>query len=105
MKRAFSQSQQAAFTSVELLTSVAVVAVLVALLFPTVARSRAKAKEAVCTSNLKQIYSGLHLYLSDNGGRFPAGFLWSGRVAKVWNSKELICWRDVRDTNAPPGRG
>jgi type II secretory pathway pseudopilin PulG len=99
-----SENQSLAFTLVELVVTVAVVAILVALLLPAVARSKAKAKETLCTSNLRQIYSGLHLYLPDNGGRFPAGFLWPGPIAQVWNSKEFIGGRDGRDTNAPPGR-
>lgn len=103
-QEAFSESQRAAFTLVELLVTLAVVGVLVALLLPTLARSKARAKEAVCTSNLRQVYSGLLQYLQDNGGRFPAGFRWPGRVAQVWNSEEFLGGRDGSDTNAPPAR-
>jgi len=98
------QGQQFAFTLVELLATLAVVAILAALLSPSVGRSKAKAKEALCTSNLEQLYSGIHLYVLDNAGRFPAGFMWSGRFAKIWNSKEFIGGRDGRDTNTPPAR-
>jgi len=93
---------QLAFTLVELLVTLAVVSVLAALLFPALSRARTKAKETLCGNNLQQIYSGLHLYLGDNTGRFPAGFLWHGRVAEVWNSKDFLGGKDGRDPNAPP---
>src|SRR5215831_3591063 len=93
-----------AFTLVELLVTLAVVGILVALLLPALTRSQAKAREAVCISNLRQVYSGLHLYTADNQGRFPAGFLWSGRIATVWNSNEFLGGRSGRDTNCPPAR-
>ncbi len=95
---------QAAFNLVELLVTLATVGVLVALLLPAMARSKARAKEAVCAGNLKQVYLGLQLYLPDNGSRFPAGFLWPGRVAQVWSSKEFLGGQNGHDTNAPPAR-
>lgn len=100
----FSGSQFVAFTLVELVVTLAVVGVLAALLLPAIGRAKTRAKEALCTSNLRQVYSGLHLYLADNRGRFPAGILWSGRVAQVWNSKDFLGGRDGRDTNALPAR-
>src|SRR5437879_2525687 len=103
-RRREDATKAAAFTLVELLVTLTVVGILLALLLPAVTRSKAKAKEAVCTGNLRQVYSALHLYLGDNGGRFPAGFLWSGRFATNWNSNEFIGGRDGRDTNCPPAR-
>ena len=99
-----SDSRRTAFTLVELLVTLAVVGVLLALLLPALTRAKAKAKEALCTNNLRQINSGIHLYLADNGGRFPAGFRWAGGLASVWNSNEFIGGRDGRDTNFPPAR-
>ena len=103
-QRRREDAKTAAFTLAELLVTITVVGILLALLLPTVTRSRAKVKEAVCTGNLRQVYSALHLYTADNGGRFPAGFLWSGRIATAWNSKEFIGGREGRDTNCPPAR-
>lgn len=99
----FSGSKLAAFTLVELLVTLAVVSVLATLLLPAMARSKGRAKEAVCIGNLKQINVGFHLYLADNEGRFPAGFRWPGRW-QVWNSKEFYGGRDGIDTNTPPAR-
>ena len=54
-----------AFTLVELLIAVAIVAVLAALLFPIFTRAKARAKNAVVTSNLRQCYVALELYVTD----------------------------------------
>src|SRR6266850_770696 len=91
----------AAFSLVELLVVLVVVGVLAALLLPAVTRSKNKAKETQCVSNLKQIYVGFLMYPPDNSGRCPAGFLWQERV---WTSADFIGGKDGRDTNAPPTR-
>jgi prepilin-type N-terminal cleavage/methylation domain-containing protein len=50
------------FTLVELLVVVGIIAVLVALLFPTLAAAREKARAVQCASNLRQVLMGLDLY-------------------------------------------
>lgn len=54
-----------AFTLVELLVVVAILAVLAAILFPVFAQARAKAQQASCQSNLRQIGMAIALYRSD----------------------------------------
>ena len=44
-----------AFTLIELLVVIAIIAILAAILFPVFAQARDKARQATCTSNLKQI--------------------------------------------------
>ena len=55
-----------AFTLVELLVVIAVVAVLAALLFPVAKNALASAKSAKCTANLRQIGTAYMAYLKDN---------------------------------------
>jgi prepilin-type N-terminal cleavage/methylation domain-containing protein len=43
------------FTLIELLVVIAIIAVLAAILFPVFAQARAKARQAVCFSNLRQL--------------------------------------------------
>jgi prepilin-type processing-associated H-X9-DG protein/prepilin-type N-terminal cleavage/methylation domain-containing protein len=54
--RARSRTRRAAFTLVELLTVILIIAVLFALLMPTMVRARAQAKSLVCQSNLRQVF-------------------------------------------------
>lgn len=60
-----------AFTLVELLTVMAIVGVLAAILVPVVGAVRRSAQAASCTSNLRQIGVAFHLYAQNNRGLFP----------------------------------
>src|SRR6266481_3632559 len=57
-----------AFTLLELLLVISVIALLAALLLPTLARSKASAQRIKCTSNLHQLGLAAHLYWDDNNG-------------------------------------
>lgn len=66
-------SQRSAFTLVELLTVIAVIALLAAILFPVFASARGKARETTCLSNLRQIGLATLAYAEDYDDRFPLG--------------------------------
>src|ERR1700735_1577937 len=53
------------FTLIELLVVIAIIAILAAILFPVFAQAREKGRQAVCTSNLKQIALGGLMYVQD----------------------------------------
>jgi prepilin-type N-terminal cleavage/methylation domain-containing protein/prepilin-type processing-associated H-X9-DG protein len=60
-----------AFTLIEVLVVVSIIALLVAILLPSLARAREQSRGAVCLSQLKQQGSGLSAYSSDNRGTLP----------------------------------
>ena len=60
-----------AFTLVELFVVVGIVAVLAAILIPTLARARKKAQAVGCASNLRQLYVSSLLFANDNDGHLP----------------------------------
>lgn len=64
-----------AFTLIELLVVIAVIALLAALLFPVFAQARAKARQTVCISNLRQIGLAVEQYASDHDDTLMPGTL------------------------------
>ena len=58
--------RQKAFTLIELLVVIAIIAVLMAILMPTLSRAREQGKRAACLSNLKQLMLAWGMYAEDN---------------------------------------
>jgi len=62
-----------ALTLVELLVVVAIIALLMAILLPSLGLARAASKLAVCGSNLRQLGAAVHAYATENSGYIPRG--------------------------------
>lgn len=60
-----------AFTLIEILVVVAIIALLAAILFPAFSRARESGRAIACTSNLKQIGMALNMYSEDYNGLHP----------------------------------
>lgn len=60
-----------AFTLVEMLVVIAVIAILASLLLPALVKARKTAMQTTCLNNQKQCYSGIICYADDNNSYLP----------------------------------
>jgi len=65
-----TRRQCGAFTLIELLVVIGVIAVLAALLLPALGRAKEKARRIACLNNLKQLSTGMHVFVTDHE-KFP----------------------------------
>ena len=59
------------FTLIELLVVIAIIAILASILFPVFAQAREKARQASCSSNIKQMANAVLMYAQDFDGFYP----------------------------------
>lgn len=77
----------AAFTLVEVLVVIGIIAVLLAILLPALSKAKRASEQIACASNLRQLGYAFLLYCDENRGFFPAAqdplspgiWLWMGR--------------------------
>jgi prepilin-type N-terminal cleavage/methylation domain-containing protein len=61
------------FTLIELLVVIAIIAILAALLLPSLTKAKNSGRRAACISNLHQVGMAVHMYAQDHEGRIPYG--------------------------------
>lgn len=66
-------SARIAFTLIEILVVVSIIALLIAILLPTLRRAREQARTTVCLSHLQQIGSATGMYMGQNRDWYPIG--------------------------------
>src|SRR5438128_12006289 len=71
-----------AFTLIELLLVIAIIAILAALLLPALAGARQKAFTIRCSSNQSQIGKAFHMYADDNNAFYPEINDWASTGGK-----------------------
>jgi prepilin-type N-terminal cleavage/methylation domain-containing protein len=70
--------EKKAFTLVELLVVISIIALLLAILMPSLQKARAQALLVMCNSNLHQVGVAEHMYAQSNNGRLTPGDGWYG---------------------------
>jgi len=93
-----SSPAAAAFTLVELLVAIAIIAVLAGLALPGLSRARIWAGKAACASNLRQVGAALLAYAGDNNGTMPTA---SGTLINGW-TQQVAPYLGISAANADP---
>ena len=91
-------AESGAFTLVELLAVITMLAILVSLLIPAMARTRPSSESAQCMNNLKQVMTATVMYTQDFQELFPAnpddgntipGYNWCAGQAGIGGAQEF----------------
>lgn len=100
--------QKKGFTLIELLVVIAIIAILAAILFPVFAKARAKARQSVCLSNMKQLGNACMMYIQDYDGTWlnigicgTAGKMGLQLAPYVGNNRKLFECPEDPNSSAP----
>jgi len=92
----FSWSACPGFTLIEVLVVVAIIALLLAILLPSLRAARNQAKLVICSANLKQVATTLASYQTEYGGYVPVMFNDAASVTSGGsNPPARACWVSV----------
>ncbi len=99
--------RQRAFTLIELLIVVGVIAMLLSILLPAMARAKHEAKRVLCLSNLRQMGIAAQSYVNANNESYPIAYYIENRpplfVSVAWDFTTTKDWSEGGDTSIEPG--
>jgi len=76
------------FTLIELMVVIAIIALLIAILLPSLQAARAHAKAVTCASNLHHISLAMANYLYGSKGTYPVSYAYPDNADGQWSAKD-----------------
>jgi prepilin-type N-terminal cleavage/methylation domain-containing protein/prepilin-type processing-associated H-X9-DG protein len=95
-----STSRREAFTLVELLVVIGIIALLISILLPALGKARAAAQSAQCLANLRSMGQAMMIYVAENKGAIPGSGATSGRC--IWDNATPTPNTTYSATTVPP---
>ncbi len=104
------KNSRRAFTLIELLVVIAIIAILAAMLLPTLSRAKEAGRRIACLNNLKELSLAARMYVDDNNGAFPSRNSvdrWPDHFYNNYgkNVKLLVCPTDASLPTSPASIG
>lgn len=87
-----TKSSNSGFTLVELLVVISIIALLLSIMMPALNKARSQAKDIMCVSNVKSLFTGIYAYSAANNDMTPDKFNEQARDRgeKVYNWKGYL---------------
>ena len=107
MQRNAETCAHRAFTLIELMVVVAIIAVLIAILVPSLAWAREQAMQVKCAANLNSIVKGMFYYMSDgsNGNGYLPQLGWDQRIEGGFWANQIHRYVKIRRSRAGAKNG
>ena len=80
------------FTLIELLVVVAIIALLISILLPSLSAARQGAKAVACAANTNHVGKAAAMYQGDNNGTFPPSYVYPKDESGSWDRRQDLMY-------------
>lgn len=95
-------SKSKAFTLIELLVVIAIIALLLAVILPSLKRAKQAARNVICKSNLRQWTLVFSMYTEDFDGKYNEGWAGDAKKSNWWMDAGRLYYDDIGEFRCCP---